>query len=232
MALTKQQKWDMIRDVELRLAKEELAEQYVKNMKAIENSDKPLRTLKDIVQKDAPPVTEIDIPEKDNALAGQALHDYQTGEWFDLNRRHFEEFESLDPNADLEDFENKAQEEWGRLEAKHKQEWNTLENSDTPLEAEQAVLYSYENTPDPEIMARLRQKMSHLTSAEKELMEQSEIAVKTPSEKPGLDSKTQWQFIGFESLVRENAGKRDLNIQKDFENAQAMSNDHGTSMER
>ena len=40
MALTKQQKWDMIYDVELRLAKEELAEQYVKNLNAIENSDK------------------------------------------------------------------------------------------------------------------------------------------------------------------------------------------------
>ena len=44
MALTKQQKWDMIHDVELRLAKEELAERHIKNVKAIENSDKPLHT--------------------------------------------------------------------------------------------------------------------------------------------------------------------------------------------
>ncbi len=49
MALTKQQKFDMIYDVELRLAKEELAEQYVKNLNAIESSKKPLRTLQDII---------------------------------------------------------------------------------------------------------------------------------------------------------------------------------------
>ena len=49
MTLTKQQKLDMIYDVELRLAKEELAEQYVKNMNALENSDKPLCTLQEIV---------------------------------------------------------------------------------------------------------------------------------------------------------------------------------------
>ena len=54
MTLTKQQKMDMIFDVELRLAKEELAEQYVKNLKTIENSKKPLRTLGDIVKKNTP----------------------------------------------------------------------------------------------------------------------------------------------------------------------------------
>lgn len=49
MTLTKQQKLDMIRDVELRIAKEELAEMRVRNMKAIENSAQPMRTLKGII---------------------------------------------------------------------------------------------------------------------------------------------------------------------------------------
>ncbi len=57
MTLTKQQKLDMIRDVELRIAKEELAEMHIKNMKAIEDSDQPLRTLKNIVN-DQPSIAE------------------------------------------------------------------------------------------------------------------------------------------------------------------------------
>ncbi len=229
MALTKQQKMDMIRDVELRLAKEELAEQYVKNLDAIENSKKPLRTLQGIVQKEASPVVDI---EKEQIIAGQALSDYQRDEWHNLSEHHFEELKAISLNVDSQKLVSEQQEELGQLLARHGRDRDRVEQSETPLEEEQAVLHAYENLPDPELLAGLRQKMSHLTSEEKELMEQSEEAVKTPSEKPGLDSKTQWQFIGFESLVRENAGKRDLNIQKDFENAQAMSNDHGTSMER
>ena len=57
MTLTKQQKLDMIRDVELRIAKEELAEMHIRNMKAIEDSDQPLRTLKSIIN-DQPLITE------------------------------------------------------------------------------------------------------------------------------------------------------------------------------
>ncbi|MGH1377184.1 MAG: hypothetical protein ACRBB3_00010 [Alphaproteobacteria bacterium] len=57
MTLTKQQKLDMIRDVELRIAKEELAEMHIRNMKAIEESDQPLRTLKNIIN-DQPLIAE------------------------------------------------------------------------------------------------------------------------------------------------------------------------------
>ena len=229
MTLSKQQKWDMIHDVELRLAKEELVERHIKNMKAIENSEKPLRTLKDIVQKDTPPVVDI---EKEKYVAGQALRDYQRDEWHNLNERHFEELKAINLNADSQEFVAGQQEELKQLLWRHGCDRDRVEKSETPLEDEHAILYSYENSVDPELMARLRQKMSHLTAEEKELMEQSEEAVKTPFKKDGLDSKTQWEFIGFESLVRQNVGKRDLNIQKDFENAQAISNDHDMGMER
>ena len=100
------------------------------------------------------------------------------------------------------------------------------------LNSGHAILYSYQNLPDPELMARLRHKMSHLTNEEKELMEQLEEATKTPFNKSGMDSKIQWEFIGFETLSMRDANKRDFNIQKDFENAQSMSNDHDMGMER
>ncbi len=108
MALTKQQKMDMIYDVELRLAKEELAEQYVRNIKAIEDSDKPLRMLKSIIDKDTPPVVEV---ETMHVVAGQALSEYQRDEWHNLNERHFEELKLLNADADLQDFaeQNKAE---------------------------------------------------------------------------------------------------------------------------
>jgi hypothetical protein len=228
MALTKQQKFDMIYDVELRLAKEELAEQYVKNLNAIENSKKPLRTLKDIAQKDTP--VKVDT-EQENAIAGKALSDYQRDEWHNLSEHHFEELKAISLNVDSQELVVEQQEELKQLLARHGRDRYRVEQSETPLEEEQAVLHAYENLPDPEIMARLRQKMSHLTSEEKELMEQSEEAVKTPFKKDGLDSKTQWEFIGFESLTMKNAEKRDFNIQKDFENAQSMSNDHDMGME-
>ena len=229
MALTKQQKMDMIYDVELRLAKEELAEQYVKNLHAIENSKKPLRTLKDIVQKDTP--VKVDT-EQEKAIAGQALSDYQRDEWHNLSEHHFEELKAINLNVDSQKLVSEQQEELKQLLARHGRDRDRVEKSETPLEEEQAVLHAYENLPDPELMARLRQKMGHLTSEEKELMVQSEEAVKTPYRKDGLDSKTQWEFIGFESLVMRDAEKRDFNIQKDFENAQAMSNDHDMGMER
>jgi len=156
MALTKQQKWDMIYDVELRLAKEELAEQYVKNLNTIENSKKPLRTLQEIV---------------------------------------------------------------------HGREQDRAEKSENQLEDEQTIT-------DPEFATNLKQEPYHQTSEDKELLEQSEIAAKTPFKKDGLDSKTQWEFIGIESLAMRDAAKRDFNIQKDFENAQSMANDHDMGMER
>ena len=84
MTLTKQQKLDMIRDVELRIAKEELAEMYVKNMKAIENSDQPLRTLKGIIN-DQPLIAEEergdihndDMPLKPEIMADMKHKNYQ-----------------------------------------------------------------------------------------------------------------------------------------------------------
>lgn len=62
MSLSKQQKLDMIRDVELRLAKEELAERYLKHINQIECSDKPLRTLMEIIEGKQQAETEIEAP--------------------------------------------------------------------------------------------------------------------------------------------------------------------------
>ena len=84
MTLTKQQKLDMIRDVELRIAKEELVEMHVINMKAIENSDQPLRTLKGIIN-DQPLIAEEergdihnnDMPLKPEILASTKQKPYQ-----------------------------------------------------------------------------------------------------------------------------------------------------------
>ena len=228
MALTKQQKMDMIYDVELRLAKEELAEQHLRNIKAIEESEKPMRTLKGIFG-DTPPVVEV---EQVNIIAGQALSEYQRDEWHSLSERHFEELKAISINVDAHELVEQQQEELKQLLARHGHDRSRVEQSETPLEEEQAIILSYQNTPDAESLARMKQNANHLTSEEKELLEQSEEAVKTRSEKPGLDSKTQWEFIGFESLVMRNADKKDFNIQKDFENARAMSNDHDMGMER
>lgn len=224
MALTKQQKWDMIYDVELRLAKEELAEQYVKDLDAIENSKKPLRTLKDIAQKDTSPVVNI---EQENIIAGKALSEYQRDEWYNLNEHHFNELKAISLNVDSQELVVEQQEELKQLLARHGRDRDRIEQSETPLEEEQAILYSYENIPDPELMARLRQKMDHQTSEEKELLEQSEIAAKTPFKKDGLDSKTQWEFIGFESLVmRESIPKEKNRSGVTEEQMQAFREEH------
>ena len=76
MTLTKQQKLDMIRDVELRIAKEELAEMHIRNMKAIEDSDQPLRTLKGLIEKVSPPIQEVAIPEKESVVEKAVLHQH------------------------------------------------------------------------------------------------------------------------------------------------------------
>ena len=228
MALTKQQKMDMIYDVELRLAKEELAEQHLRNIKEIEDSEKPLRALKSIIGQDMPPAVEV---ETIHVVAGQALSEYQRDEWHDLSERHFEELKAISVNIDAHDLVEKQQAELKQLLARHGHDRGRVEHSETPLEEEQAILLSYQNTPNPESMARMKQDIN-LTSEEKELMEQSEEATKTPFEKSGLDSKTKWEFIGLETLAMREAGNKGFNIQKDFENAKAMSNDHDMGMER
>lgn len=230
MALTKQQKMDMIYDVELRLAKEELAEQHLRNIKAIEDSEKPLRTLKNIMGHDTPPVVEV---EKMHVVAGQALSEHQRDEWHDLSERHFEELKAISVNVDAHDLVEKQQAELKQLLTHHSHDRGRVEQSETPLEEEQAILMSYQNTPDQKSMAQMKQQdANHLSSEERELMEQSEEATKTPFEKSGLDSKTKWEFIGLQTLAMREAGNRGSNIQKDFENAKGMSNDHDMGMER
>lgn len=242
MTLTKQQKTDMIFDVELRLAKEELAEQYVKNLKTIENSKKPLRTLKNIDQKDTPPIMEV---EQEKYIVRQALSEYQRDEWHNLNERHFDELKLLSSDADLHGFAEQNQEELKQLLARHGRDRDRIEKSKTPLEEEQAILYSYDNDLDPGIMARLKQKTVPLTNEEKQLLEQSEEAVKTPFKKSGMGSKSQWEFIGLETqAMRENVPKStnrhiateekklEFNLQEHFENTQSMPHDHDMDMER
>ena len=229
MALTKQQKMDMIYDVELRLAKEELAEQYIRNIKAVEDSEKPLRTLKSIVDKVTPPIVEI---ERESSVAGHSLAEHQRDEWHSLNERHFEELKLLSADADLHGFAEQNKAELNELLEHHGRDRDRVEQSDNPFETERAILLSYQNTPEPEAMDRMRQNVNHLTSEEKELLEQSEEAVRTSSTKAGLDSLSQWKFIGMETLATQRVAKRDFDIQRDFENAKAMTNDHDMGMER
>jgi len=155
MTLTKQQKLDLIYDVELRSAKEKLAEQYVKNMSALENSDKPLRTLQEIV---------------------------------------------------------------------HGPDQGRVEKSQTPPETERAIF-------DPEILVPVNQNDNALTSAEKELLEQSEIAAKTAFKKSSLDSKSQWEFTGIETLAMHELATEQFDLQEQFENAQSMSANNNVGME-
>ena len=160
MTLTKQQKLDMIYDVELRLAKEELAEQYVKNMNALENSDKPLRTLQEIV------------------------HGYDRSK------------DELSQNLTKEAHVNPA-------------------NFDNTFEHTEYV----------------QQNIYQQTSEDKELLEQSAIAAKAPLNKSSLDSKSQWEFTGIETLARQAMAKEGFDLQDQFENAQSMSNDNDMGME-
>lgn len=233
MALTKEQKFNMIRDVELRLAKEELAERHIKNMEAIENSDTPLRTLREIVDKNVPPVQEVAIAKKESVVAGQALRARQRDEWHSLNEQHFEELKSLSPNSDLKAFAAQKQAELENLLARHGRDIDRVEKSDTPLEDERAILYSYKHLPNQEIMAQqLKQETFSLTDEDKELFEQSEEAVNTPFRKDGLDSLTEWEFYGLEILAMHDAAKNNINVQEQFENARSMSTAHNTDMER
>lgn len=62
MSLSKQQKLDMIHDVELRLAKEELAERYLRHINQLEHSDKPLRTLLEIMEGEQQQTHDIETP--------------------------------------------------------------------------------------------------------------------------------------------------------------------------
>lgn len=240
MTLTKQQKRDMIYDLELRLAKEELVEQHIKNMTAIEKSAKPMQTAKNIIRENS----QLPISNKELPIAGHALHQYQQDQWHDLSERQFEALKSLPPTADLGIFADKKQSELEALLKHQRQDIERVKNSPHPLETEQAILHSHDNILDPEIMAQLKQKFDRQSVAEKGLLEQSEIATKIPFKKDGLDSKTQWEFIGLETLARRDntpkeTGKHnvteeqtDLNLQEHFSNAQSMSNDHGMGMER
>lgn len=56
-----------------------------------------------------------------------------------------------------------------------------------------------------------------------QLFEQSKEAAHTPFKKSGLDSLSQWEFEGLETLAMRDTAVNGFNIQKDFENAQAMS---------
>ncbi|PCI54060.1 MAG: hypothetical protein COB36_11175 [Alphaproteobacteria bacterium] len=236
MALTKQQKLDMIYDLELRLAKEELVEQHVKNMAAIESSEKPMQTAKNIIGGNPPPLIEVNMPAKENALAGRALHQHQRDQWHNLSERQFEELKSLPENSDIEAFADKKQSELETLLKQQRQDIDRVEKSEQPLETEQAILHSYDNALAPEIMANMKQKFYRQSSEEKELLEQSEIATKTPFKKDGLDSKTQWEFSGLETqAMRKNVTEEqqvDFNLQEHFDNAQSMFSDHGMEMER
>lgn len=64
MTLTKEQKNGMMRELELRLAREELAEAYFENIKKLEASPHPMKTLSEIngkAEHEAPPVSRDDI---------------------------------------------------------------------------------------------------------------------------------------------------------------------------
>ena len=64
MTLTKEQKNEMTRELELRLAREELAEAYFENIKKLEASPHPMKTLSEINGKgehELPPVSRDDI---------------------------------------------------------------------------------------------------------------------------------------------------------------------------
>ncbi|MBT3022063.1 MAG: hypothetical protein KUF77_09845 [Candidatus Thiodiazotropha sp. (ex Lucina aurantia)] len=232
MSLSKQQKFDMIRDVELRIAKEELAEQYLKDVKTIESSDKPLRTLKEIMESKETSVEQPATPDND-VVIGEALHDHQTGELSDLHVKYVYEHMSLEPDADVQKFDEQYLIDSRKLKVKHDREWHEMENSSNPSETEQAILerdYKEEDMTGFEILKKIRQESGYQTNEEKELLEQSEIAAKTPFEK-SIDSLSQWKSIGRETLAMQGA-EQGVNIQEHFENAQSMSNDNDMGMER
>ncbi len=73
-----------------------------------------------------------------------------------------------------------------------------------------------------------------LTKQEKldQLLEKSKAAANTPIKKSGLDSLSQWEFEGLEILAMRNTAINGFNIQKDFEDAQVMSQNDDLGMER
>ena len=46
-----------------------------------------------------------------------------------------------------------------------------------------------------------------------------------------MDSKSQWEFNGIETLARQAMAKEGFDLQDRFENAQSMSNDNDMGME-
>ena len=77
----------------------------------------------------------------------------------------------------------------------------------------------------------VQQNIYQHTSEDKELLEQLEIATKTPFNKSGMDSKSQWEFNGIETLARQAMAKEGFDLQDQFEDAQSMSNDNDMGME-
>ncbi len=242
MTLTKQQKLDMIRDVELRLAKEELAEQYLKNVQAIENSDKPLRTLQGIVDKNTPSDQENVAPKKESVIAGHELVNLHRQQWHDItkdyyndvsrtNLRYHDGFISKDTMLnEFQIFTFAHSMQTSVLAKQQAKELEQVKLSDKPLETEQAIISEYDVNPD--LLQQMKAKLDHQSKEDKELLKQSGIAVKTPFKKDDLDSKTQREFIGLETQTMRDAGKQDINMQEHFENAQTMSADHDMGMER
>ena len=231
MTLTKQQKFDMIRDVELRLAKEELAEQYVKNMSALENSDKPLRTLQELTQKDAQSDLQIDTPEQKSMIAEIMLHYHQRDQWHDLSERNYEELKSLGKNADLESFAFNKQKELDQLLTIHRREMDKVEQSENHMQTARGIIHGFDSAPSPEIMNGRTQETDQLTNEDKELLELSEIAAKAPFNKASMDSKSQWEFTGIETLARQEMAKEQFGLQDLSDNSQNLSNDNDMGME-
>lgn len=158
MALSKQQKLDMLHKVELRLAKEELAEQYIQDIAALENSKHPMTTLKNMMQNNpAPAITVLE----QTPATGQALLNHQRDHWHDLNEHHSNQLAALTSHDDITALKAQQKDELDHLLACQQRDRETVEKSDAPLEQEQAILHSYENAITPEILARMKQEKDH-----------------------------------------------------------------------
>ncbi len=124
---------------------------------------------------------------------------------------------------------------------------NALENSDKPLRTLQEIVHGHDRSKDElsqnltkeahvnpanfEHTEYVQQNIYQQTSEDKELLQQSEIAAKTSFNKSGMDSKSQWEFTGIETLARQAMAKEGFDLQDQFENAQSMSNDNDMGME-
>ncbi len=240
MTLTKQQKLDMIRDVELSIAKEELAEAHIKNMAELEKSDHPMRTLKDIITKTAPAIQEISIAEKEsvtnqkgNAIALEVTQDIKP-QTHSLTAKEAETLEQSEiatkTPSTKEGLDSKSQWRFTGLESVAARENAPAETSQNNVTQEQIQEFRQEYYSG---QYNALEKLNQLNTENGYVTEQQlDQFIQDIVDNQRVSQEILSNYSGDAATKAEAEQSIDFDLQEHFENAKSMSIDNDMAMER